>query len=124
MSYINVKRRPCSWTCTCSQTNRTAFGGFHAFFNWRYDMHHYRLLFFLTVLILFSAGIMAAQPVGGAKFWQLTATPGKPSAPIGFGPSAFAGPPATMAESSLSKASGRVTLPPASISVYELAVKW
>ena len=64
------------------------------------------------------------QPVGGAKFWQLTAPPGKPSVPTGFGPGAFAGPPATMAEGSLSQAPGRVTLPPASISVYELAVKW
>jgi len=40
-----------------------------------------------------------------------------------FGPSAFAGPPATMAESSPSRAPGRVTLPPIIISVYEFAVK-
>jgi hypothetical protein len=63
------------------------------------------------------------QPVGGAKFWQLTAPPGKSKASMEFGPSAFVGPPATMAESSLSQAQGRVTLPPASISVYEFAVK-
>jgi alpha-N-arabinofuranosidase len=67
--------------------------------------------------------LRGVQPVGGAKFWQLTAPPGKPSAPAGFGPGGFAGPPATMAEGSLPQAPGRVTLPPASISVYEFAVK-
>jgi alpha-N-arabinofuranosidase len=67
--------------------------------------------------------LAGVQPAGGAKFWQLTAPPGKPSAPTGFGPGAFGGPPATMAEGSLPKAPGRVTLPPASISVYEFVVK-
>ena len=63
------------------------------------------------------------QPIGGARLWQLTAPPGKPSAPTGFGPGAFAGPPAAMLESSLPQAPGKVALPPASISVYEFAVK-
>jgi alpha-N-arabinofuranosidase len=67
--------------------------------------------------------VAGAQPFGGAKFWQLTAPPGKPTASMGFGPSAFAGPPATMVESSQSQAPGKATLPPASISVYEFAVK-
>jgi alpha-N-arabinofuranosidase len=67
--------------------------------------------------------ILGVQPAGGSKLWQLTAPPGKTSAPTGFGPNAFAGPPATMAESSLAKAPGSVTVPPASISVYEFAVK-
>jgi alpha-N-arabinofuranosidase len=67
--------------------------------------------------------ILGVQPAGGSKLWQLTAPPGKTSTPTGFGPNAFAGPPATMAESSLAKAPGSVTVPPASISVYEFAVK-
>ena len=67
--------------------------------------------------------LTGVQPVGGAKFWQLTGPPGKSTASMGFGPSAFAGPPATMAEGSLPQAPGRVALPPASISVCEFAVK-
>ena len=67
--------------------------------------------------------LTGAQPVGGAKFWQLTAPPGKSAASTRFGPSAFAGPPATMAERLLPQAPGSITLPPASISVYEFAVK-
>jgi alpha-N-arabinofuranosidase len=67
--------------------------------------------------------ITGAQPVGGAKLWQLAAPSGKPSVPAEFGPGMFGGPPAKMAESSLPQAPGRVTLPPASISVYEFRVK-
>ena len=67
--------------------------------------------------------LSAVKPVGSAKFWQLTIPPGKSTASTGFGPGAFAGPPATMVESSLSQAPGRVTLPPASISVYEFGVE-
>jgi alpha-N-arabinofuranosidase len=67
--------------------------------------------------------LTGAQPVGGAKFWQLTAPPGKSAASTGFGPSAFAGPPANMAERLLPQAPGSITLPPASISVYEFGVE-
>jgi len=67
--------------------------------------------------------LVGVQPAGGSQLWQLTVQVGKPSAPTGFGPNPFAGPPATMAESSLAKAPGRVTVPPVSISVYEFAVK-
>jgi alpha-L-arabinofuranosidase len=67
--------------------------------------------------------ITGVLPVGGAKLWQLTAPPGTASAPAGFGPGMFSGPPAKFAESTLSQAPGRVTLPPASINVYEVAVK-
>jgi alpha-N-arabinofuranosidase len=62
--------------------------------------------------------VTGVQASGAAKLWRLTA----PSAPApatstrgGFG----FGPPATMAESSLPQASRVITLPPASISVYE-----
>jgi hypothetical protein len=41
------------------------------------------------------------QSAGGARLWQLTAPPGMPLAPTGFGPGAFAGPQAKMAESLL-----------------------
>jgi alpha-L-arabinofuranosidase len=67
--------------------------------------------------------LTGVQPVGGAKLWQLTAPPGQPATPAGLGPGIFGGPPAKAAESSLPKAPARVTLPPASISVYEFAVK-
>jgi hypothetical protein len=67
--------------------------------------------------------LTGVQPVGGAKLWQLTAPPGKPAMPDGFGSAIFSGPPAKMAESSLPKAPATLTLPPASISVYEFAVK-
>jgi alpha-N-arabinofuranosidase len=67
--------------------------------------------------------LMGVRPVGDVKLWQLAAPPGKPSAPTGFGPGAFGDPPAAMAERSVAKAPGRVTVPPASISVYEFSVK-
>jgi alpha-N-arabinofuranosidase len=64
-----------------------------------------------------------AQPAGGAKLWQLTAPQEMPAAGAGSPFGRFSGPPAKLAESSLPQAPGRLTLPPASINVYELTVK-
>ena len=63
------------------------------------------------------------QPAGAARLWQLTAPAGTPAAPAAPGRGGFGGPPATMAEKSLPEAPHRITLPPASITVYEFAVK-
>jgi alpha-N-arabinofuranosidase len=63
------------------------------------------------------------QPSGAARLWQLTAPAGAPAAPAAPGRGGFGGPPATMAERSLPEAPRRITVPPASISVYEFAVK-
>jgi alpha-N-arabinofuranosidase len=57
---------------------------------------------------------------GAAKVYQLTA-PATQAPAAGGG--MFGGPKATMAESSLPQMPGTVTLPPASITVYEIAVK-
>jgi alpha-N-arabinofuranosidase len=66
------------------------------------------------------AGVQASGPT---KVYQLTApagaTPAAPGPPWG----AFSGPPATMAESSLPEAPRRITLPPASLTVYEFDVR-
>ncbi len=67
--------------------------------------------------------ITGVQPVGAAKLWQLTAPAGAPTAPVAPGRGGFGGPPATMAERSLPEAPRRITLPPASITVYELSVR-
>lgn len=63
------------------------------------------------------------QPAGAARLWQLTAPAGAPAAPAGPGRGGFGGPPATMAEKSLPEVPRRITVPPASISVYEFAVR-
>lgn len=63
------------------------------------------------------------QPGGPAKLWQLKAPAGAAAATPGTGHGGFGGPPATMAESSLPQAPGRITLPPTSISVYEIELK-
>jgi alpha-N-arabinofuranosidase len=52
---------------------------------------------------------------GPARFFQVTA----PAGPWG----AFSGPPATMAESSLPEAPRRITVPPASLTVYAFDLK-
>jgi len=67
--------------------------------------------------------LLGVQPAGAARLWQLAAPAGTPVPPAGPGRGGFGGPPATMAERSLSEAPRRITLPPASISVYEFAVK-
>ncbi|NLT65027.1 MAG: alpha-N-arabinofuranosidase [Acidobacteria bacterium] len=64
--------------------------------------------------------IKGVDPAGGARLQQLTAPPGAAPA-SGFG--RFSGPPAKLIESSLAQVPGRITVPPASISVYELTVK-
>ena len=62
------------------------------------------------------------QPAGGAKLRQLTPA-GAPAVPPAAGRGFTVGPPATMAESSLPQAPRTVTLPPYSISVYELDIR-
>jgi alpha-N-arabinofuranosidase len=65
--------------------------------------------------------LTGVQPGGPARLWQLTAPAGATPPPgrPGFG----FGPPATMVESSLPQAPRTITVPPASISVYEFGVK-
>lgn len=66
--------------------------------------------------------LTGVPPVGGARLWQLTPA-GAPAAPPVPGRGFTFGPPAKMAESSLSQAPRAVTLPPFSISVYELDIR-
>jgi alpha-N-arabinofuranosidase len=65
-------------------------------------------------------GVQAAGPV---KVAQLTAPPGPAPAPAAPGMGRFGGPPATAAESTLAQPPGRVTLPPASMTVYRFDVR-
>jgi alpha-L-arabinofuranosidase len=67
--------------------------------------------------------LTGVQTGGPAKVYQLTAPVGAPPAPAGPGLGGFGGPPATMAESSLPEAPGRVTLPPTSMTVYAFDLK-
>jgi alpha-L-arabinofuranosidase len=70
--------------------------------------------------------LTGVQAAGAAKLWQITAPAATGAAPAGAGRGGrggFSGSPATMAEKSLPEAPGKVTLPPASISVYEFPVK-
>lgn len=64
------------------------------------------------------------QPGGTARLWRLTApaespvpAPGPGRGPFGFGP------PAAMTQSELPQAPGRLTVPPSSLSVYEIEVR-
>jgi alpha-N-arabinofuranosidase len=66
------------------------------------------------------AGVTASGPVHVA---QLTAPPGPPPAPAAPGMGRFGGPPATVAQSTLPQAPGRVTVPPTSVTVYQFTVK-
>jgi alpha-N-arabinofuranosidase len=66
------------------------------------------------------AGVHATGPT---KVHQVTAPAGAAPAPAGPGWGRFSGPPATMADSSLPEAPRRVTLPPASLTVYEFDVR-
>jgi len=66
------------------------------------------------------AGVQASGP---AKVYQLTAPATAPPAPAGPGWGPFNGPPATVAESSLAEMPHRITLPPASMTVYEFEVR-
>jgi alpha-N-arabinofuranosidase len=68
--------------------------------------------------------LLGVQPVGAARLWQLTAPATVPAAPaVAGGRGGFGGPPATMAERSLSEAPRRISVTAASISVYEFVVK-
>jgi alpha-L-arabinofuranosidase len=62
------------------------------------------------------------QASGPTRVYRLTAPAGAAPAPAGPG-AVFSGPPATLAESSLPEAPGRITLPPASLTVYEVDVR-
>jgi alpha-N-arabinofuranosidase len=66
------------------------------------------------------AGVQATGPV---KVHQLTAPATAPPAPAGPGWGPFNGPPATVAESSLAEMPRSITLPPASMTVYEFDVR-
>jgi alpha-L-arabinofuranosidase len=68
--------------------------------------------------------LTGVSPLGGAKVWQISASAGVAPVPAAVGPGrSVGGPPATMAEDALPQAPGRITLPPASINVYEFEVK-
>jgi alpha-N-arabinofuranosidase len=68
--------------------------------------------------------LKGVQASGPARVHQLTAPAGAapaPASPPGMG--RFAGPPATVAETTLPAVPGKVTLPPASMTVYVFAVR-
>ena len=68
--------------------------------------------------------LSGVQAVGAGKVRQITAPPGAAAAaPGGRGGGRGAGVAATMAENTLPQAPGRITLPAASISVYEFPVR-
>jgi alpha-N-arabinofuranosidase len=60
---------------------------------------------------------------GPAKVSQLTAPAGVAPAPAAPGMGRFGGPPATVARSTLPEAPRRVSLPPASLTVFEFEVR-
>ena len=66
------------------------------------------------------AGVQASGP---ARVSQLTAPAGAAPAPAAPGMGRFGGPPATVAQSTLPQAPRRITVPPASITVYEFEVR-
>ncbi len=66
--------------------------------------------------------LAGAQANGSGKIWQITAPPGAAGAVPG-GRGGFGGVPATMAEKPLSEMPAKLTVPAASISVYEFPVK-
>lgn len=64
--------------------------------------------------------LTGVQAAGPAKIWQLNA----PDGPVATQPSGpFSGPPATLTESTLAQAPGKLALPPTSITVIEFSVK-
>jgi hypothetical protein len=67
--------------------------------------------------------LVGAQASGPTKVYQLAAPATTTPAPAASGWGAFGGPPATMAESSLPKLPRRITLPAASLTVYEFDVR-
>ena len=67
--------------------------------------------------------LAGVQATGPAKVYQLTAPVASPPAPAGPGWGSFGGPPATVAESSLTQMPQSITLPPTSMTVYEFEVR-
>jgi len=67
--------------------------------------------------------LSGVQVSGPATISQLAAPAGAPPAPAAPGMGRFGGPPATVARSTSPQPPGRVTLPPASMTVYAFAVK-
>jgi len=65
--------------------------------------------------------LSGVQAAGAGKVWQITAPQGAAEAAPG-GRGGRGGAPATMAEKALPEAPGKITLPAASISVYEFPV--
>jgi alpha-L-arabinofuranosidase len=70
----------------------------------------------------FDLAITGVQPAGTAKSWQITAPAGAAAAAPG-GRGGAGGTPATAAEKALPEVPRQVTLPPASITIYEFAVR-
>ncbi len=66
------------------------------------------------------AGVQARGPVAVS---QLTPPPGPPPAPPAPGAGRFAGPPATVTTSTLPQMPGRVTVPPASMTLYTFTLQ-
>jgi len=68
--------------------------------------------------------LSGVQPSGSARVWRLTAPAGAAAPAPGPGRGGFGfGPPAAMAESVLPEAPRRLTVPPSSVSVYEVEVR-
>ena len=67
--------------------------------------------------------LAGVQGNGRARVYQLTAEAVATPLPSGQPPGPFNGPPATMAESSLPEPPRRITVAPASLTVYEFAVR-
>ena len=67
--------------------------------------------------------LAGVQAIGPVSVYQLTAPATAPPAPAGPGWGPFNGPPATLAESSLTEMPQGITLPPASLTVYEFEVR-
>ncbi len=67
--------------------------------------------------------VTGVQTNGTARLWQLTAPAGAVTPAPGPGRGPFAGPPATLTERTLSEAPQRITLPAASVTVYEFGVR-
>ena len=70
--------------------------------------------------VLNLTGVRASGP---ATVSQLTAPAGPPPAPPAPGMGRFVGPPATVATSTLPQVPGRITVPPASMTVYQFEVR-
>jgi len=70
--------------------------------------------------VLSLTGVRASGP---ATVSQLTAPAGPPPAPPAPGIGRFGGPPTTLAQSTLAEVPRRITVPPASMTVYQFEVR-